>query len=423
MIAISDHITDKKPVFGCADDAGFVPVIRFAVASDTHVHERGDIFTERIKKMLSIAYAEADSDDRYSCLDALFVAGDMTDNGRPDQFDAFWAAVSSSLRPCTAFFGMTARAHDGWTMDRVQTHEYYRSLTGRDPDFHAVINGFHFIGLSSSDDSSVYYDGGQIAWLREQFASAVREDPLRPVFFFHHEHIRDTVYGSTVFDGWGVDFFDGVLADFPQVVDFSGHSHYPLNDPRSLWQGVFTAVGTGALNYAEFTVDDERVVHPEGHRDAAAFWLVEADRDCRLRLRGFFIPDGKLLVEYVLDDPADGNNRPFTPEKRAAASVPPVFPDGASIVAVSEGKKIVLSIPAALSRDGMPVFLYRARAFDKDGAEAASSRVISEYYLGREDKALSVALEPETGGTYDIAVTAETAYGRVSEPLVTKVSF
>ena len=37
-----------------------------------------------------------------------------------------------------------------------------------------------------------------------------------------------------------------VLAKYPQVVTFSGHLHFPLNDPRSIWQASFTSFGCGS---------------------------------------------------------------------------------------------------------------------------------------------------------------------------------
>ena len=49
--------------------------------------------------------------------------------------------------------------------------------------------------------------------------------------------------------------FAEILKNYPQVVDFSGHSHVPINDPRSIHQKHFTALGTGSLSY--FELDDE----------------------------------------------------------------------------------------------------------------------------------------------------------------------
>ena len=63
-----------------------------------------------------------------------------------------------------------------------------------------------------------------------------------------HHAVKGTVYGSEL---WYTNDLDGILEEYEQVVHFSGHSHFPINDPRSIWQGDFTALNTGTLSYAE----------------------------------------------------------------------------------------------------------------------------------------------------------------------------
>ena len=422
LTAIAGVFGRMTPVKAPADTGDFTPMIRFIAASDTHVETYLDIESHRIQKMLRLGYAVADGDAEYNALDAVLIAGDLTDDGRKDQFNAFAAAVKSGLREGTRFLGVTAKSHDGGTMSRKDVHERYTALTGNSPDFHTVINGFHFIGLSASEDDNVHYDDGQIAWLRAQLEEATAVDPAKPVFVMHHEHVRNTVYGSSDFEGWGETYFTDVLNDFPQVVDFSGHSHYPLNDPRSLWQGAFTAVGTGAVYYSEFTVDDVRTVHPDDSRRTSTCWIVEADEDNRVRLRGLDIPAQEYLCEYILDNPADPANREYTPERRAAASLPPAFSEGAAVKVKRLAGNTDLTVPAARSTDGMEIVLYRAAAYSADGEEAAATWTIPCYYRAVEQKTVSLRLSGLAKGTYEVRVVAETAYGVQSEPLTATVT-
>ena len=405
-----------------ADTGEFTPVIRFIAASDTHIETYLDTESHRILKMLRLGYAIAEADEEYNGLDAVLVAGDLTDDGRKDQFNAFTAAVKSGLQGDTRFLGVCAASHDGNNMSRKEVHDYYNTLTGNTADFHTVINGFHFIGLSASESDDVHYDDGQIAWLRAQLEEATAEDPDKPVFVMHHEHVRNTVYGSSDFEGWGVTYFTDVLNDFPQAVDFSGHSHYPLNDPRSVWQGAFTAVGTGALYYSEFTIDDVRTYHPDDSRRTSTCWIVEADANNRVRLRGLDILAQEFLCEYVLDNPADPANRDYTPEKRAAASLPPVFAESASLKVKKVAGNVNITCPAAQSADGMEIVLYRAIAYDADGNEAAKTWTLPSYYTFGEQKTVSLKLSGLDKGTYEIRVVAETAYGVQSAPLTAEVT-
>ena len=160
--------------FAADDGAGtFVPVMRFVAASDTHVLENSDQNEQRIGKMMELAYAVAQADPVYNKVDALLLAGDLTNDGTQTEFEKFWNAVSGSLQGDTRFLGVVAKNHDGWTMNRAEMRATYTSLSGNDADFHAVVNGYHFIGVSASSKDGVHYDLGQLTWLKQQLDAAV----------------------------------------------------------------------------------------------------------------------------------------------------------------------------------------------------------------------------------------------------------
>lgn len=401
-----------------AEDAAFVPVLRFIAASDSHVRAENDVTADRIGRMLRQTYALADSGETYQNLDALVMAGDLTNNGTPEEFDKFWAAVSSEKRDGTQFLGVVAKNHDGWTMNRKDMRAYYTALTGEAPDFHRVINGFHFIGLSAAEDDSVHYSDAQLKWLKAQLDAAVADAPGRPVFFIHHEHNRNTVYGSSTFDGWGITPFRRILRQYPQVVDFSGHSHYPLNDPRSIWQGRYTAIGTGALAYSEFTIDDVRAYDPPDCEQTATYWIVEVNAAGDLHLCGMDAVAGVRLCEYQIANPADKANRDYTPLKQRAASRPPVFDDSAAInTEVTEPGTVRITVPAAQSTDGTPVVLYRLTVRNALGAVVNRQWVLPAYDRADPPKTVAFAQDGLAKGTYTFLVTAETAYGVRSKAL------
>ena len=61
------------------------------------------------------------------------------------------------------------------------------------PDTHEIINGFDFIAVTTT--------GGCHSTKKREFAAAELEkaaerDGRKPIFFFQHPHITDTVYGS-----------------------------------------------------------------------------------------------------------------------------------------------------------------------------------------------------------------------------------
>ena len=401
--------------------ADFTPVIRFIASSDTHIKENDDTNTKRIPKMLELGYSVADADPAYKALDAVLIVGDLTNDGTKTEFDIFWDTLSSSLREGTQFLGVVAKNHDGYVMKRGELRSYYTETTGNDPDFNVVINGYHFMGLSASPLDGVHYSASQMSWLREQLDAAVKEDPDKPVFFMNHEPALNTVYGSSAFDIWGIPQFKSLMSRYPQIVHFAGHSHYPLNDPRSVWQGNWTEIGTGAIYYAEFTIDAARAYDPADCREAANCWIVELDKDNNMRLRGYDVNEAKLLCERYLLNPADKNNREFTPAKQKAASKAPEFAEDAELTVTPDTGKCTVTAPKAQSTDGEPIVLYRAYAKNSMGALVSKTWTLPKYYRAIEENEIELTLGGLSEGEYTVSVIAENAYGMQSEPIETTV--
>lgn len=414
IIAPFNNVTAPK------DDDDFVPVLRFVIASDTHIETVGDVRCHRIQKILSLAYSEAKQNKSYQKLDAAVFAGDLTDDGRYDEFVGFRAAVDSVRKKDeTQFLAVVAKSHDGKTLDK-KSLDVYESLSGTDTDFHVVINGFHFIGLSASKTPGDHYSVYQREWLREQLTEAAAVDPNKPIFVTHHEHVKDTVYGSSDVDGWGIDYFKDIFAQYPQIIHFSGHSHYPINDPRSIWQGAFTAVGTGAVYYAELTVDGENCVHPQHSRSIAQAWIVEVNAENEVRLKGYDALSGTLLCKYTLRDLTNAQERAFTPEKLQAAASAPAFAKTAEVtVRKSIGGKLNVSVPAAESTDGNIIFIYRLKVTDAQGKIIDEQKLVNDYWLGNSYKTIRFTTKAASGCT--VSVIAENAYGMQSEPITVKL--
>lgn len=414
MVAPFNTVTAPK------DEDGFAPVLRFVIASDTHIEAVGDARCHRIQKILSLAYNDARQNKYYQNLDAALFAGDLTDDGRYDEYIGFRAAVDSVRKKDeTKFLAVVAKSHDGKTLDK-KSLSVYESLSGMDSDFHEEINGFHFIGLSASKTQGDHYSEYQRAWLREQLDEAVAVDPQKPIFVMHHEHVRDTVYGSTDEDGWGIDYFKDIFEQYPQIIHFSGHSHYPINDPRSIWQGAFTAVGTGAVYYAELTVDGENCVHPTHSRQIAQAWIVEVNAQNEVRLRGFDALSGSLLCKYTLHGIADTAAREYTPEQQEDTSSAPAFPSDASVTVKKQlGGKVKVSVPAAESTDGNIIFIYRMTVKDSSGNVIDEQKLVNDYWLANSYKKIDFTTAASSGCT--VSVIAENAYGMQSAPLTAQV--
>ena len=393
--------------------ADFTPVLRLAVCSDAHIDAADDLKCTRLRTQMRTVYAIAGQDKAYRDVDAFLVAGDSTDRGAPEQYAAFAASVRAELRGSTQMRAVVAKNHDNWTGEGKSGLSYYREATGLPTDFHIVLRGFHIIGISTCEAEGEYYAPAQRDWLDAELRKSAAEDAKKPIFVLHHEHVKDTVYGSTDTDGWGIAYFKDIFEQYPQIVHLSGHSHYPINDPRSVYQKDFTAIGVGALHYAELTVDEKNKIRPGDNREINEGWIIEADAQYRIRLRGFDYLTNTQIASYFLAHPADKTRYTLTPAQQKARSSAPVFPPNATLTQAQTDEQVFVTVPRAESTDGFPVVLYRVYLTGKDGAELTAGYAIPPYWYANAIPAYTVCL-PKPDGAFSIRAAAENAYGMAS---------
>lgn len=398
----------------------FTPVTRFLVASDSHVSSSGDAQCQRITTMFNQVYALSNANQYYKNLDAAFFAGDLTNTGTQAQFNAFAATTKNALQGNTKLYAVAAKSHDCSSMG-ANAISYFSNLLGQPSDFHVVINGFHFIGISASN-TSAHYTSAQVAWLDAQLQEATRSAPQQPVFVFQHEHISNTVFGSYDQDGWGMDTFSAVLEKYPQAIDFSGHSHYPANDPRSIWQGTYTAVGTGGLYYAEFTVDDQNCIHPDQYETVAQALIVEIDAQNRVLVKVLDVTANRILCTYLIDNVTSANKEKYSHETREAAAVAPTFADDAQLTVQKSGSTTKITVPQASvsANSGNEVYVYRLTVTDANGNVVLTDWEFSKYYIADRPDSITFSVQLPSNAR-NISVAAEDVWGHLSEPLTADI--
>lgn len=399
-------------------DDNFVPVLRFVVSSDSHIKKYGDAGCQRVMKMIETGYAAAEADSNYSRLDAAVLVGDTTNFGLPTAFAALKKSVDTVLRDETDFLCVAAKNHDGY-LGRI-SRAYAFGISGDKADFHKVINGYHFIGLSAANNIFVHYSKHQIKWLDKQLAVAVADDPTKPIFVFQHEHIRNTVYGSYDEDGWGVDFLTETLNKYPQVIDISGHSHYPANDPRSIYQDVFTAINDGGLAYYEFTVDGHNSQHPEPSDNMAHMLLIEVDAQNRVKVRVCDMNADAVLAEYLIDNVTEPKKTKYNQDVRRAASTAPVF-DSKPVASIN-GSDTSVTVKAAKAGKDDVVFIYRFELTDKSGNVVSSQKRLGDYYKNAVPTDITFSVSNLEAGTYTAKITAENAWGKTGSPVSVNIT-
>lgn len=393
----------------------FIPVMRFLATSDTHIQTLGDTGCKRTAAMLKTAYALSDADEEYKNLDAVVFSGDITDNGFIGSFMAFAAVTDNEIREGTERLAVVAKSHDSYTFLN-NSLKLFTGITEQETDFHRVIGGFHFIGISRSDTLKHYTDE-QVEWLDENIAAAVEADPKKPVFVFQHEHVLDTVYGSSKTDGWGLDVFTEVLSKYPQVVHISGHSHFPANDPRAVWQGRFTAINDGGLAYFELAVDGKNGQFPEEKDRMSQALIIEVDSENRVLVKVLDVDEGKIMREFLIDNITEENKTKYSFETRKENSSAPVFPDGAALSYEKKGLKHYVTVPQATVSEDNEVFIYRITVINESGKTVYEDWTFSDYFFSNRPENITFDGFIQSGKGLTVKVCAEDVWGNQSEYL------
>ncbi|WHY85445.1 metallophosphoesterase [Neobacillus novalis] len=246
-----------------ASEENSTPNLQIPVISDVHINmniqQRQTRFINALEEFKQLA-------PNYQ---AIAVVGDMTDQGLEVQYNKFNSLLAQ--------YGNT----EAEKVLVMGNHEFFEGVYWPDPRFtdqmfidRFILNtgmpslyydkwieganssSYHFIVLGSEEskvtnpkniDYAVLSDE-QYQWLEDTLS--MDADPNKPIFVFLHQPIDDTIYGS---EEWGGNLRDGrlkgILKKYPQVMLFSGHLHYLLQHPRSVYQDGFTMVNTGATAY------------------------------------------------------------------------------------------------------------------------------------------------------------------------------
>lgn len=404
------------------DDESFVPVLRFSVASDVHIGDYDSkVREDRLAKMFEVAYGYADnSKTPYKALDAALFAGDLSDGGTKSAQIKFRTVMEKSIREGTTPL-LVAGNHDFYN-DKNTALAQFCEVFACEANTHAVINGFHFICMSPSDGD--HFDSSVQNWLKEQLEEAAADDPTKPIFVMQHQHVYNTVYGSIT---WGVNDLTSILSKYPQVVDFSGHSHFPLKDPRIIWQGTFTAVGTGTLNYYEIGINGYRddCLFPADHQGgwsaaitgdctAAEFHIVEVDETGAVRIISYDLLSDTELCRRYIRTPSDPSTFTYKPAERKKDSEKPYFAEGASLeITDVTHNSFKVTIPQASSKD--VVESYRV-VVSHDGKNEQTVYVLSDYFfVPMPEKVRGNVYKLAENTEYDVKVYAVNAYNVVSD--------
>ena len=392
----------------------FEPILRFIASSDIHLNgDEEQINAIRLKNLIADIYKYSETQS-YKKLDALMVVGDFAGGGAEEEYASFNKIIDSVIRKDETQVITVLGNHEFINyrdVDATVGYKVYKKMINENVDTDIVINGYHFIGVSYDDNGKTF--SGKTDWLRERLENATKEDPQKPVFVYQHPHPTLTVYGSIT---WSDLDIRKVLNDFPQVVDFSGHSHYSPSDPRCVWQGKFTAVGCGSLGALMGNLN-----YIEGDKDApgksAAAWVVEVDKDGNISFKLYDVENRMFFqsIDYYFTNLSDKSKRAYTFHKQKSLDTKPLFTENATIKnTTNEDNEVVISFPEA--RGYYEAENYKIIVKDNNNKKVFEKTVISEYVRATDDD-VKVNLGKLEKGDYKVKVNSYTPYAKKGQVL------
>lgn len=235
-------------------------LLNFAAISDIHM-------TDEWARMQVLQCGLWDMEHAQDKLDALVLAGDLTDGGQVHEYEK----LRESFSPYTPAgeIIMAEGNHDTWTDEddeygpaKENFLKYTEEISGRvlENAYYATeVNGYPFIVLASEDThTSAFISEEQLKWLRAEMDKAAEKE--LPIFVISHWPIAES-HGLP--ETWGDDepeLLDGsfgdqnyeveaILKDYENVFLISGHVHNGfVNDRQKDIYGYASVESDGSFH-------------------------------------------------------------------------------------------------------------------------------------------------------------------------------
>jgi hypothetical protein len=457
-------------------------VLSVGVVSDVHINTGVPETSRKWKNallQLGVKASESDPDG----LDGVLVAGDLIDYPSDPAILEFKKVYESVINPEVVPLIYTVGNHDvpnyKWSETMVKDAEYIRKAFGDsyfqsdvDKDAgerlecrHCVLKDYDILTITPDGTSPVAYSPEALKWLDGKLKEITSKNPSRYVIVITHPMLYDTVYGSLLGEADGIwkSFLPGywatrelpeILSKYPQVVAFGGHLHFPLNDPRSVWQGNFTALGCASVRYMALEAGGyEDMAGQTTMKDKDEFSqgnLVQFDKKGNMRIYRMDFYNKDVIGEpLVMGRPVKNKKHleAYSFTNRTAANEAPVLSKiDASVLMPSEPwvKKVAkgISVNFASGEDDEFVHHYVV-SLAEDGKEISSKKILADFYKHPDPSEMKrswsvsfslddlpeafTALDPIglpvlKPGTYTVSLTAFDSWDAKSEELTTEVT-
>lgn len=423
-------------------------VLSLGVVSDVHVNPQWT--ADKWKSALQQLKAKALENDPDG-LAGVLVAGDLIDNPNNTQLSLFKSTLESELdvkkTPLVYTVGNHDVPSDAWAATMPSDVTYMRNMFGddyylydKDQDMrtryearHCVVGDCHIFSVSPNGDRPIVYDPAVVSWLDSQLAAVTSAEPDKYVILITHPMIKNTVYGSRLGEEggiwssslshyWATDALTPVLKKYPQVIVFGGHLHFPLNDPRSVWQGDFTVFGCGSVRYMAIEngkyEDMSSATVMKDCNDFSQGNLLQFDASGNMRVLRMDFYNKDVIGEPIVSSYPTSDKGHLTKYNHTTLSLANAAPSLSTLnVDVTDG---IATAKWAAGTDDEFVHHY-VLTLKKGAAVVTTMKLLADFYKSAKTSGMrkewTRSLGNVTDGTYELTLEAFDSWDAAAKPL------
>lgn len=435
--------TDKTKNF----DASNI-VLSLGVVSDVHVNQQAQ--ANKWKSALQQFKAKALENDSNGMAGVL-VVGDLIDQPSNNQLSLFRSTLESEIDVKKTPMIYTIGNHDvpryAWASTMVSDVAYVRNMFGNDyfqtdqdqemrtkyEARHCVIGDYHILCVSPNGDQPIGYDPTVVTWLDNQLAAITSAEPEKYVIVITHPMIKNTVYGSrlgeeggiwesTLSHYWATDALTPVLRKYPQAIVFGGHLHFPLNDPRSVWQGDFSVFGCASVRYMALEngkyEDMSSATVMKDCNDFSQGNLLQFDASGNMRVLRMDFYNKDVIGEPIVSSYPTSDKGHLTKYNHTTLSLANAAPSLSTLnVDVTDG---IATAKWAAGTDDEFVHHY-VLTLKKGGAVVTTMKILADFYKSAKTSGMrkewTRSLGNVTDGTYELTLEAFDSWDAAAKPL------
>lgn len=230
-----------------------------AQVTDPHIKQRGRLAYKKIDTAANLEACVAHLNNLANPPDLILLTGDLTDFGRPEEYELVRQLLSPLQAPLFVIPGN--HDHRANLLEAFRDHDY---LPAGGEFIHYVIDHYslRMIGLDTTVPGKAYGElcEQRLGWLDQQLSHF----PDKPtLLFMHHPPIETGIRHMDVQNCRNGEVLGKMLEQHPQVFQIlCGHVHRPIH---SQWHGMTVTIAPSSSHYVALDTRD----------NGPADWMLE----------------------------------------------------------------------------------------------------------------------------------------------------